>query len=211
MAAADLLPALHRHHPVPDVRAGAAAPQPPSPAARGERLHPGDDRGLRPRAARSAVAVVARTGRRAEPQARCDAARGRQRGGDVGRQPRVTGGDDRRDRPRREDHPRRVLHPVAGRHDGPVLRCAGGRTPAGGARPRAARSPRELPVSGVSPHRPPAQADGSPVASDAAVPAVAVPHPAPRPAQPSEAARRRRRGGVHRIAEHHRDGVPEAR
>ena len=59
-------------------------------------------------------------------------------------------------------------------------------------------------LSRIRPHHPSAEADGRAVASHAAGAAAARQVPAPRPAQPPQDPRRRRRGRLHRVAEPHR-------
>ncbi len=162
------------------------------------------------------VAGVVRLGRRAEPEARRAARDRRQLGAAHRRLPRVDRRDGRGHRHGDALRARRVLHRRPRRHHEGVLRRDGAR---GAARRRGAPAARlrglqaRLRARGdhrrARPHRREVELHARRAADEGQV-------PAPRPAQPPQARRRRRPGRVHRVAEPHRPQLrlgeePEAR
>ena len=211
LAAGDLLHPAHRRLPVPADRQPAPAAQAPPQAGAHQRVHPRHQRAPRLRHAAPARPGVVHLAGDAEPQPRRHAARRRQRRAPHPRLP----GEPRCDGGR---HPRRPSATCTSSSTScrrmPRPTTSSGRWKRSAARGVtvrvlldhwANRRQAVLPQDAQA-----AQRHGRAVAADAARPAVQGQVPAPRPAQPPEAARRRRHGRVHGLAERHRLDVQPA-
>ncbi len=154
--------------------------------------------------------AVRRVGGAPQPRAQLDPAGDRQRrGAGAG----LRGLDPAHGRGGRDGHrlrERRVLHHRVGPRDRSAVRPDGRRDRARGDRPAAVRPPRLPRHPRLPGHAHQAGGDADPVAPDAADPALPWLLPAPRPAQPPQAARGRRPDRLHRVAEPHRAGLQQA-